>query len=134
MSYNKLSRISWAGQTVDVNANEMRRLASLSDFAGEGLESAVSLAFANGFPENVSVALQQLPNVAGTDMDKLISKVQVLSVNQATGFWGAAVKEKAVEEWLRQSAGRGTQSSCRSENRTFRGNLFVPRSAHGQGL
>ena len=74
MSYNKLSRICWAGKTIDVYVNEIRRLAGLSSFAGKGLETAVKLAFVNGFPEDVSVALLQLPNVAGTDMDKLISK------------------------------------------------------------
>ena len=63
VSYNKLSRIRWAGQTVDVYANKSRRLAGLSSFAGEGLETAVRLAFVNGFLDDVSVALQQLPNV-----------------------------------------------------------------------
>ena len=86
VSYNKLSSICWAGQTVDVYANEIRRLAGLSGFAGEGQETAVRLAFMNGFPEDVSVVLQQLPNIAGMDMDKLISKARVLTVNLATGF------------------------------------------------
>ena len=75
VSYNKLFRIRWAGQTVDYYANEIRRLAGLSGFASEGLETAVRLAFVNGFPEIISVALQQLPNATGMDMDKLIRKV-----------------------------------------------------------
>ena len=53
MSYNKLSRIRWAGQTVDVYANEITRLMSLSSFVGEGLETAVKLALVNRFPEDV---------------------------------------------------------------------------------
>ena len=81
MSFNKLSRIHSAGQTVDVYANEIRRLAGLSAFARKGLEMAVKLAFVNRFPEDVSVALQQLPNITGTDMDELISKAQVLTAN-----------------------------------------------------
>ena len=81
VSYNKLFRICWAGQTLDVYANEVRLLACLSGFAGEGLEIVVKLAFVNGFQEDVSVALQQLPNVAGTDMDELISKARVLTAN-----------------------------------------------------
>ncbi len=44
VSYNKLSSNDWVGQTVDVYANEIRRLADLSGFAGEGLETAVKLA------------------------------------------------------------------------------------------
>ena len=90
VSYN---RIRWAGQTVDVDANEIRRLAGLSSFAREGLETAVRLAFVNGFPGDVSVALQQLLNVAGTDMDEIISKARVLTAYRATGFGAAGVKE-----------------------------------------
>ena len=101
VSYNKLSRIRWAGQTLDVYAIEIRRPAGLSGFAGEGLETV-------GFPEDVSVALQQLPNVADTDVDKLMSQARVLTVNQATDFGAAVVKEKAGVEWLRPSAGGGT--------------------------
>ena len=74
VSYNKLSMICWAGQTVDDYVNEIRRLAGLSGFAWEGLETGVKLAFVNRFLEYVSVALQQLRKIAGTDMDELISK------------------------------------------------------------
>ena len=124
MSYNKLSRIHWARQTVDVYANEIRRLVGLSGFAAEGLETAIKLAFVNRFPEDMSVALQQLPNVAGTDMDKLISKARVLTANRATGFEAVGVKKKVGEEWLCLFAGGGMQSNCRSENRTFRRKCF----------
>ena len=98
VSYNKLSIIRWAGQTVDVYANEIRKLAGLSGFAEEGLETAVKMAFVNGFPEDVSVALQQIPNVMGTDMNELISKGRVLTANRATGFGAVVVKEKVGEE------------------------------------
>ena len=125
MSYNKLSIIRGAGKTVDVYTNEIRKLAGLSGFAGEELETVIWLAFVNGFPEDVSVALQQLPNVTGTDMDKLISKAWIL-----TGFGAAVVKEKAGEEWLRPSTDGGTQSSRRSENRTFRGKCFKCQGPH----
>ena len=127
VSYN---RIHWAGQTVNVDANEIRRLASLSGFAGEGLETAVKLAFVNGFPEDVSVALQQLLNVVGTDMDEIISKARVLTTNRATGFEAAVIKEKVGEEWLRPSAGGRTPSSRKSENRTFRGKCFKCQGPH----
>ena len=97
VSYKKLSRIRWAGQTVDVYANEIRRQAGLSGFVGKRLETAVKLAFVNGFPGEVAVVLQQLPNVAGTDMDELISKARVLTATRVTGFGAAVVKKKADE-------------------------------------
>ena len=100
----------------------------MSSFAGEGLETAVKLAFVNGFPEDVSVALQQLPNVPGTVIDELISKVQVLTVNRATGFGAVAVKEKAGEEWQCPFGGSGMQSSCRSKKKAFRGKCFKCQS------
>ena len=53
-------------------------------------------------------------------MNELISKARVPTANRATGFGAAVVKEKAGKEWLRLSAGGGTQSICRNENRTFR--------------
>ena len=49
-------------------------------------------------------------------MDELISKARILMVNRATGSGTAVAKKKAGEEWLRPSAGGGTQSCCRSEN------------------
>ena len=116
VSYNKLSRICWAGHTVGVSVNAIRRLAGLSGFAGEGLETAVKLAFVNGCPEDASVALQQLPNVGSTDMDELISKARVLIANRATGFGAAVVKQKTGDAWLHPFVDNGMQSSCRSEN------------------
>ena len=102
----------------------------MSGFAGEGLETAARLAFLNGFPEDVSVALQQLPNVAGTVMDELINKARVLTANRTTGFGAAVVKENAGKEWLYPSMGSGTRSNCRNESRTFREKCFKCQGLH----
>ena len=40
------------------------------------------------------------------------------------------VKEKAGEEWLCPSASGGTESSCRSENRSFSGKYFKCQGAN----
>ena len=67
------------GEPVDVYTNEIRRLAELAKFDKVGLENMVKLTFVNGFPDNISVALQQLPDVLTMEMCKLISHARTLS-------------------------------------------------------
>ena len=50
--------MKWTGEPVDVYANEVRRLAGLAGFSGDGLERIVKLTFVNGFPDNISIELQ----------------------------------------------------------------------------
>ena len=61
--YAKLGKIRWANEDVDVYASNIQRLAELAGFEGSGQDQIVKLTFVNGFPESISVALQQLPNV-----------------------------------------------------------------------
>lgn len=60
VAYGKLVTTKWTGESVDVYANEIRRLAGLAGFEGAGLERIVKLAFIQGFPHNVSMQLQQV--------------------------------------------------------------------------
>ena len=60
--------LRWLGEPVDVFANDMRKLARLAGFEGESLERLVRLNFVNGFPEHISVELQQMPGVEKLEM------------------------------------------------------------------
>ena len=78
-AYDRLGKLRWTGEQVDVYANEIRRLAGLAGFCGEGLERIIKLSFVNGFPDTVSVALQQLPEINAMKMSDLIGHARVLT-------------------------------------------------------
>ena len=84
-AFGKLVQMKWTGEPVDVYANEIRRLAGLAKFDKVGLENVVKLTFVNGFPDNISVALQQVPNVLTMEMSELISHARILSSKQQGG-------------------------------------------------
>ena len=77
VAFAKLSKIKWTGQPVDVFANEIRRLAGLAGLRGEGLESVVRLTFVNGFPDRISVALQQVDGVLTKPVSDLINVARI---------------------------------------------------------
>lgn len=77
-AYEKLQRFKWTGESVDVYANKIKRLAGLAGYLGRGLEHTAKLAFITGFPDDVSVALQQLPNIERMDVSKLIPTARLL--------------------------------------------------------
>lgn len=57
--------IKWTEEPVDVNTNEIRRLAG---FRGEDLERIVKLTFVNGFTDHISVELQQMERIMPLSM------------------------------------------------------------------
>lgn len=77
-AYGKLKGLRWAGEQVDVYANEIRRLAGLAGWKGEGLELAVKLAFITGFPDRISMELKQVKDVETVSMSELITRARVL--------------------------------------------------------
>ena len=79
VAHAKLIRMRWTGEAVDVYANEIRRLASLSKFTGAGLEQVVKLTFVNGFPDNISASLQQMSNIDTATMSDIIARARMLT-------------------------------------------------------
>ena len=59
MAYRKLTMVRWAGERVNVYANKIRQLAGLAGLEGAGLERFTKLAFVTGFPNAISIELQQ---------------------------------------------------------------------------
>ena len=56
-AYEKLKRFKWTGESIDVYANTIKRLAGLAEYIRIGLDHTAKLAFVTGFPDDVSVAL-----------------------------------------------------------------------------
>ena len=77
-AYGRLKRVKWLGEQVDVFANEIRRLAGLAGWTGEGLERAVKLAFVTGFPDHISMELQHIKDVDSASMHDLLARARIL--------------------------------------------------------
>ena len=77
-AYEKLKRFKWTEELVDVYANTIKRLAGLAGHVGKGLEHKAKLAFVTGFPDDISVALQQLPHIKRMDISKLLPTAWLL--------------------------------------------------------
>lgn len=90
-AYGKLVQLKWTGEQVDVYANEIRRVAGLAGFTGDGLEKIVKLTFVNGFPDGISVALQQVPDILTVPMSDSITRARILSAKMSSGVGLAAV-------------------------------------------
>ena len=56
-AYEKLKWFKWTGESVDVYANTIKRLAELAGYMRIGLDYTAKLAFVTGFPDDVSVVL-----------------------------------------------------------------------------
>ena len=98
-AYAKLVGMKWTGEPVDVFANEISRLAGLAKFEGEGLVNVQRLTFVNGFPDNISIALQQVPNILTMDMSEVISQARILSSKQQSGVVAVTVGRSGGERY-----------------------------------
>ena len=85
-AYRKVTMIMWAGEHVDVYDNEIRQLVGLAGFKEDGLGRLTKLAFVTGFPETVSIGLQQAPNIEALTMGDLISRARVLTTTEERNY------------------------------------------------
>ena len=77
-AYEKLKQFKWTGESLDVYANTIKRLAGLAGYVGIGLDHTAKLAFVTEFPDDVPVALQQLPHIERMDVSKLLPTARLL--------------------------------------------------------
>lgn len=130
VAHSRLAGTKWVGEQVDVYANEIRRLAGLAGFSGDGLEQIVKLTFVNGFPDSISIALQTLPKVESMTMSDLITRARVLAskktsdVTAVAGQGGYTVGTRArVAHPAEAIGGKG-------EPRGFKGKCYRCNGAH----
>lgn len=127
-AYGRLGRVKWVGEKVDVYANEIRRLAGLSGFVGEGLDKIIKLAFVNGFPDQISMGLQQVSNVETMPMSDLVARARVLASKRVHDVT-AAVTVRGLG--ARQRVTRGEElGGGKGEAWTFRGRCFRCNGPH----
>ena len=71
--------VRWAGEHVDVYANKIRQLAGFTGFEGAGLERFTKLAFVTGFPNAISIELQQTSKIKTLAMGDLLAQARLLT-------------------------------------------------------
>ena len=81
VSFCKLKAAQWTGEPVEVFANNLRRMARGCGLEKEGLEQVVKLAFINGFPDSISVELQQVEGVDSMVVSQLINRARILATS-----------------------------------------------------
>ena len=79
--------VRWAGERVDVYANKIRQLVGLAGFEGAGLLRFTKLAFVTGFPNTISIELQQAPNIETLAMGDLLAQARVLTTGDQAMTW-----------------------------------------------
>ena len=82
-AYKKLKKIKWTSKS-DVYANNIKRLAG---YMGRGLDQTAKLAFVMGFPDSVSMTLQQLLSMNKMEITDLIPTTNVLTRTQSLDSW-----------------------------------------------
>ena len=107
-AYEKLKRVRWSGESVDVYANNIKRLVELAGYRGWGVEQTAKLVFVTGFPEEISKRLQQVEGVEKMDVCELIPTAKVLARTRPAESAAAATVLRGKED---RSERRG-QISC----------------------
>ena len=67
-AYRKLTMVRRTGEHVHVFANKIRQLIGLARFKEAEMEKLTKLAFITGFPNTISIELQQSPNIKAMTM------------------------------------------------------------------
>ena len=94
VAFAKMSQKRWAGEQVDVYANELKRLGGLAGFTGAGLNRLVMLSFVNGFPANISCELQQISGIFSMEMSDVIARARILTANKSDVVVVAAARPR----------------------------------------
>ena len=90
-AYRKLTMVRWAGEHVDVYANKIRQLAGLAGFKEARLERFTKLAFVTGFPNAISIELQQALNIETLVKGDLLVRARVLTTGDQSQDVAAAM-------------------------------------------
>ncbi|KAF2346908.1 Reverse transcriptase RNA-dependent DNA polymerase [Trinorchestia longiramus] len=106
IAYDKLLNMKWAGEPVDVFANELKRLARLAMHGEAGLDGAIKLSFIKKFPDHISVDLKRIPKVLKLEISELIAQARILTTNQRGGVAAVTVGEAMREKQSKAGSGQ----------------------------
>ena len=78
-AYNKLRKVTWTREPVNVYTAEIRWLAGLVGYKGQSLKKTVKMAFVSSFPDRISMELQWLTRVENMAVEKVLRHARVLA-------------------------------------------------------
>ena len=133
VAYSKLTKVKWAGESVDVLSTELRRLAGLAGFTGAEVEKVVRLAFINSFPDSISIDLQQIDGINTMSVSKILMRARVLTANYGGASSSLSAGAVAVQQVRReevQGRGRGRGKSYESAGSNFKGKCYTCGGPH----
>ena len=121
-AFDRLANVKWDGESVDVYANEIRRLAGLVGFRGEGLELMVKQVFVRGLPDHTALGLRQVKGLKDMKVSDLIETTRAFVEKEARNTVAVAARGVTGEK-LPGSRG-GDWGSGKGELRGFKGRCF----------
>jgi len=110
-AFSKLKALEWRGESVDIFATNLRRLARESGFTEPAIDDIVRLAFITGVPHNVSMELQQLQDVESLPVADILSRARVLMASKK-GAEANMVVAGAMHETRKEHSSRNSTISC----------------------
>ena len=122
VAWAMFTNYKWSGESVDLYANELRRLAGLAGLDSPALETVVKLNFINGFPSSISAELQQINGVKKMSMSSLLPRARILaSVGGSSGHTGAAAFSRGKSKAAADSSGlKGAADSSGFKGKCFK--------------
>lgn len=78
---NKLRRVNWTGESMDVYAAEINCIAGLAGYTGCSLEKIIKLPVVSGLPDRISMELQRLTRIETMEVE-ILSHARVLAKSQ----------------------------------------------------
>ena len=91
VAFSKLKNVKWTGEQVDVFANDIRKLARGCGLKGKALEQLVKLTFITGFPDSISVELQQIQGIENMTVSDVIGRARILAASSSRASSGNIV-------------------------------------------
>lgn len=123
-AFGKLAMTRWEGESVDVYANELKRLGGLAGFSGDGLDRLVRLAFINGFSDAVSCELQQVTDILHQDLSDVIARARVLTSSHSSNVVATAASVPGNANHSRRATPAPQMSGQQPVANSFRGACY----------
>ena len=98
VSFSKLRTLKWNGEPVELYANSIRKLARGAGLKGDGLETVVKLSFITGFPDSISVELQQVQGIEKMTVSDVLGRARVLASNTKVGGMAAPAMSRQISQ------------------------------------
>ena len=132
VAFTKLTCTKWKGEAVDIYVSELRRLAGLAGFTGTSCERVVKLAFVTGFPNDISIELQKIPNIQTIRMTDVLTRARILVANRGMSTRVAAMSLKDKDEENYSAKGQYSEGYPRKDekHKTFNGKCFRCQGDH----